>query len=247
MAMNSVNKEAFERRATAAQQTGAQDIQAQNIAAHEIEALLPWHAAGTLNRRDAERVNGALSADSELARRFALVREELNETIHLNESLGAPSTRCMERVFAAIDAEGAKAPARRSFDFVGRIASFMSSLSPRTLAYGAGVACIAIAVQGAVLTGVVMTDPSSQGPELASAETEGGVPQAVVRFSARATVSDITRFLDAHKVTVIDGPRNKGFYTLRLSDEALAPTEVAKMIRDMQNETNIVELIASKN
>ena len=23
---------------------------------HEIEALLPWHAAGTLNRRDADRV-----------------------------------------------------------------------------------------------------------------------------------------------------------------------------------------------
>jgi hypothetical protein len=237
MAMNSVNKEAFERRAIGAQGTEVQDI----------ETLLPWHAAGTLNRRDAERVNSAMSADSELARRFALVREELNETIHLNESLGAPSARCMERVFAAIDAEGARAPARRSFDLVGWIASVMSGLSPRTLAYGAGVACIAIAVQGAVLTGVVMTDPTVPGPKLASAETEGGVPQAVIRFSPRATVSDITKFLDAHKVTVIDGPRNKGFYTLRLSNEALAPGAVSKIIREMQGETNIVELIASKN
>ena len=56
----------------------------------EIEALLPWHAAGTLSRRDADRVEQALASDRELARRYDLVREELAETIHLNETLGAP-------------------------------------------------------------------------------------------------------------------------------------------------------------
>src|SRR4051794_17863239 len=68
----------------------------------EIESLLPWHAAGTLSRSDAERVERALASDQELARRFELVREELSETIHLNESLGAPSSRAMERLFARI-------------------------------------------------------------------------------------------------------------------------------------------------
>ena len=29
----------------------------------EIEALLPWHAAGTLSRRDANRVEQALAGD----------------------------------------------------------------------------------------------------------------------------------------------------------------------------------------
>ena len=57
----------------------------------DIEALLPWHAAGTLSRRDSDRVEQALASDRELARRYELVREELNETIHLNETLGAPS------------------------------------------------------------------------------------------------------------------------------------------------------------
>ena len=70
----------------------------------EIESLLPWHAAGTLSRRDAERVERALASDQELVRRFNLVREELAETIHLNESLGAPSGRAMEKLFATIDA-----------------------------------------------------------------------------------------------------------------------------------------------
>src|SRR5215211_6899619 len=76
----------------------------------DIEELLPWHAAGTLSRRDAERVEQALAQDAELARRYELVREEMAETIHLNETLGAPSARAAQRLFAAIEAEptGAK-------------------------------------------------------------------------------------------------------------------------------------------
>ena len=77
---------------------------------HEIESLLPWHAAGTLGRHDMERVERALAEDGELAQRYELVREELAETIRLNEMLGAPSARAMEKLFAAIDAEEARAP-----------------------------------------------------------------------------------------------------------------------------------------
>jgi hypothetical protein len=40
---------------------------------HEIEELLPWHATGTLSRRDADRVEQAL-ADRELARRYEFAK-----------------------------------------------------------------------------------------------------------------------------------------------------------------------------
>src|SRR5438309_9213851 len=80
---------------------------------HEVEALLPWHATGTLNRRDADRVEQALAGDRELARRYELVRQELAETTRLNETLGGPSARAMEKLFAAINAEEARAPRRR--------------------------------------------------------------------------------------------------------------------------------------
>src|SRR5258708_12428137 len=104
----------------------------------EIEALLPWYAAGTLSRRDANRVEQALAGDRELARQYDLVREELVETIHLNESLGAPSARAMERLFAAIDAEEARAPRhRRWFDLGSRISEFLSILTPRPLPWSA--------------------------------------------------------------------------------------------------------------
>ena len=93
----------------------------------EIEALLPWHAAGTLSRRDAQRVEEALARDPELARRYALVREELGETIHLNETLGAPSARALENLFAKIDAEPARQPAP-SFNLGSRIGEILREL-----------------------------------------------------------------------------------------------------------------------
>ena len=80
---------------------------------YEIETLLPWHAAGTLSRRDADRVEQALADDCELARRYDLVRQELVDTIHLNETLGIPSARAAEKLFAAIDVEEAGAPRRQ--------------------------------------------------------------------------------------------------------------------------------------
>jgi anti-sigma factor RsiW len=42
----------------------------------EIELLLPWHAAGTLNPRDARRVDEALARDPELAKQYAAIRGE---------------------------------------------------------------------------------------------------------------------------------------------------------------------------
>ena len=80
---------------------------------HEIEALLPWYAAGTLSRHDADRVEQALAGNSELARLYDVVCEELAATIHLNEALGAPSACAEEKLFAAINAEEARAPRRR--------------------------------------------------------------------------------------------------------------------------------------
>src|SRR5262249_49748848 len=80
---------------------------------HKIEELLPWHATGTLSRREADRVEQALAGDRELTRRYELVLQELAETARLNETLGAPSARAMEKLFAAINAEEVRAPRRR--------------------------------------------------------------------------------------------------------------------------------------
>jgi len=218
----------------------------------DLESLLPWHAAGTLNRRDAERVEKALAADRELTRRLELVREELHETIHLNETLGAPSARAMEKLFAAIDAE----PARRakvSFDFSGRLAAFMASFQPRTLAWAASGAALAIVLMGGVITTDVVQRELGQGtqvaanqvsqPGLASAEVRDG-SLAAIRFTPKAEAAEITKFLLANNASVIDGPTTGGgMYTIRLLETGKAKEDHIKL---MQAQTTIVEIIAPK-
>ena len=211
----------------------------------DLEALLPWHAAGTLARRDYERVERALSGDRDLSLQYDLVREELNETIHLNEMLGAPSSRCMEKLFAAIEAEGAKAPVRRSFDLGGRISEFLSGFAPRTLAWSASAAAIAIVAQAAVLTTVVIKEQAGPGQELASYRSIDDT-LADVRFAPQATVSEITKFLDAHKAVVVGGPKRGNFYSIRLDAPGLSKAELAKLVQRMQAESKIVEFIAMK-
>jgi anti-sigma-K factor RskA len=210
----------------------------------EIEALLPWHAAGTLNRRDAVRVEQALAGDRELARHYDLVREELSETIHLNEMLGAPSARAMEKLFAAIDAE-APVVRKQSFDFAGRVAEWLSAFSPRTIAWAGAAAAIVVIAQAAVLTTVVVKEQGGASHELASFPTTGGAALAVVRFTPRATSAEITKFLEAHKAMVVDGPKKGGLYSLRLAS-GTPQADATKVVQEMQAESKIVEFVAIK-
>src|ERR1700704_2479332 len=121
----------------------------------EIEVLLPWHAAGTLNARDARRVDEALARDPQLAKQYAAIREEYAETIHLNESLGAPSVRAMQKLFAAIDGEPARKPSG-SLNLSARISAFFARLSPRTLAWSASLGALALLLQAAVIGAVLV-------------------------------------------------------------------------------------------
>jgi len=210
----------------------------------DIEALLPWHAAGTLSRRDSDRVEQALASDRELARRYELVREELNETIHLNETLGAPSARAMEKLFAAIEAEAPVAK-KASFNVVGRIVEFMSSFSPRTMAYAASAAVMLLVVQAAVLTTVAVRQPADGGqPTLAS--FDNGAQRAVVRFTANASLADVTRFLDANRAAVVSGP-SRGMYEIQLAASPMPEGDFTRAIQRMKTESRIVEFIAIKN
>src|ERR1700734_4090280 len=179
----------------------------QDIAPGEIEALLPWYAAGTLRRRDRQRVEAALRQDAELARQgvvrqgvvrqglarqdlarqdlahqIDLVREELAETIHLNETLGAPPPRVADRLMAAIDAEAQAKRKRAPGAAAGWLTGFFASLSPRTMAVAASFATLAIALQAFMLVDVFTKPPGPvAGDELSTQHRNGTF--AMVRFA----------------------------------------------------------------
>src|SRR5262249_7734878 len=98
----------------------------------DMQPLPRWTAVGTLSRRDSERVEQALAQDAELARRFELVREEMVETIHLNETLGVPSAQAAQRLFAAIESEQQQEPKRAAgFDLGGWLAGLPEGVPTR--------------------------------------------------------------------------------------------------------------------
>jgi hypothetical protein len=220
----------------------------------EIEMLLPWHAAGTLNARDARRVEEALARDPKLARQYAVIREEYAETISLNETLGAPSVRAMQKLFAAIDAEPARQPSAL-FKLSSRISGFFASLSPRTLAWSAGLGAMALVLQAGVIGAVLMKNQgatyqtaslSMNEPASLSRNLNGAVaqpPRAYVRFAPDAKIADINTLLDSYKASIVGA--EGGMFQLQFGDKTMSKDEATGLINKLQGE-KIVSLAVAK-
>ena len=212
----------------------------------DIELMLPWHAAGTLSHRDAQRVEAALANDPQLASRYETVRDELGQTIQLNESLGAPSARAMAALFAKIDAEPVRKPAM-SFNLGAQVREFFSSLSPRTLAWSATAAAVAIMLQAAVIGGIVIKDRTGTGAyETASVPTtaSGEGAYALVRFQPQATAADVTKFLEANKLSLAGGPAAGGLYRVQVATKALPKAELDRILKSLQQD-KVVGFVAT--
>lgn len=208
-----------------------------------IEELLPWHAAGTLSRRDAQRVEDALARDPELARRYDLVREEFGETIHLNETLGAPSAHAMEKLFAKIDAEPAR---KQSLKIGARMIEFFAGLSPRTLAWSASAAALAILLQAGLIAGVMLKGTKTAAYQIASApSTAPGVGAfTLIRFAPQATSDDINKFLEANRLSIVSGPISGGLYRVRVAVTGLPKAELGRIVKKLR-ENKAVSFIAT--
>ncbi|MGJ4904505.1 hypothetical protein ACQR0V_23260 [Bradyrhizobium sp. HKCCYLS2058] len=169
----------------------------------EIELLLPWYAAGTLNARDMRRVEEALANDADLARQYAEIQKEYAETIALNESLGAPSMRAMQKLFAAIEADPVQKPAAPR-GFSARLMDFFDSLSPRTLAWTVSLGALLVLAQAGVIGAVLMRSQTATyqtasvqdktaAPEPASKPMAAPPPSAAAPAPAERAPESMTR------------------------------------------------------
>src|ERR1043166_2892539 len=160
----------------------------------DIEALLPWHAAGTLSRRDAQRVEAALKADRDLARR----------------------------------------------------------LTPRTVAWSGVVGALAIVLQAGLLANLYINEPGSEVPtayKTASSATRSLAPvsgsYALISFAPQASAADVTKFLEAHKASIVEGPKGGGLYRIRVSETVLAKKDLAAIVKQMQDDSKIVRFVSA--
>ena len=204
----------------------------------DVEALLPWHAAGTLSARDIRRVEEALARHPDLAKQYAVIRDEYVETISLNESLGAPSVGALQKLFAAIDAEPALSVPIARLGLWARISQFFSDLSPRTLAAVGAVGALVVLLQAGVIAAILAKDDGGQSFRTASHSApdapltrrlavESG-PQALVRFAPEARMSDISAFLDTYQATIVSVSRN-GLFRVRFDQHKDFPGLLGKL------------------
>ena len=208
----------------------------------EIEMLLPWHAAGTLNARDVRRVEEALARDPELAKQYAAIREEYAETIHLNESLGAPSGRAMQKLLAAIDGEPVRKPSLSRKVSAG-IAGFFARLSPRTLAWSASLGALLLLLQAGVIGAVLVKNQTAtfQTASLSTNETitralgPEAPSRALVRFAPDARMADITALLGNYQASILDGDKG-GMFRLQFGNKAMTKDEIAGLMSKLQKE-----------
>jgi hypothetical protein len=217
----------------------------------EIELLLPWHAAGTLNPRESRKVEEALAGDPDLARQYAVIREEYTGTIDLNESLGAPSVRAMQKLFAAIDAEPEHMPSG-SLNLGARFAGFFASLSPRTLAWSASFGALALVLQASIIAAVLMNNRASTFETASLSMNEPitrdlsavSAPRALVQFAPDTRIGDITALLDKYQASIVEGAKG-GMFRLQFANAAMSKDEFAKLLNRLQNEKIVSLAVAT--
>jgi anti-sigma factor RsiW len=207
-----------------------------------IDELLPWHATGRLSAADQGRVEAALARDPEVARRATLAREEMEETISLNETLGVPSSRARDALFARIDALGPQAkPAGPGL--MSRLGGLLNVLSPKALAWSAVAAALLIMVQAGIL-GSLMVGQQLPGFEIASGPAAGTGSRVLVTFAPEATAGQIASVLQSRRAVIVDGPRPGGDFVVRVSEAPLADAEMQQAIAALRQQSAVIRFVA---
>ncbi|TAJ28782.1 hypothetical protein [Bosea sp. (in: a-proteobacteria)] len=212
----------------------------------EIEELLPFYANGRIGEADRKRVEAALAGDADLAARLVIIRDDLAETVLLNESLGAASPRALDRLMAGIAAEPRPAPLleRAKGGVFGWLGGLLAAQPPRRLAYAGAFALALIVLQGAAITGLALRD----GSGFQTASAPGSRPSeryVLLSFAPEAKAGEIAAFFKRYDASVVDGPRANGFFKVRVGDASLTQAQVDAIAARMKADRGIVSFVAA--
>ena len=197
-----------------------------NIAGQEfdnehIEQLLPWYATGKLEAFERLEVETALARSADLRRQLALVQSEIKETINLNQATAMPRADATARFMASIQNTAQRRAAPTSSPFKGRLEWLAQQFAapPR---WAVAAAVLAILLQAALL-GALVVEREVNGYHTASGGTEKTADGTLVlaRFSDGATLAILNERLAALGITIVDGPKAGGLFTLRIGPKPM--------------------------
>jgi hypothetical protein len=205
-----------------------------------IEELLPWYAAGTLDAAATKRVEDALAREPGLQASLRLVHEDRDETITLNQNLGAPGPAAWARVLANAQAEPRKPTFAMRLAAIGaQIGSWVGlgpNPAPGRLAWVGVAALVVIALQGAAILSLL---PSARGPAYQTASQQSGAAEgatAIVAFAPDASLTQVAELLQRRKASIVDGPRSGGLFTLRVGDKTMTKQQLDAIVAELRGE-----------
>jgi hypothetical protein len=204
------------------------------------ELLLPWHAAGTLGGRDAERIERAIAVNAAFSHNYRLTLEERAETVEANTQLAGPSAGALERLLSQIEIDDNRPVSSPTGGIAGWIAGRLSRLGPRRLAWAAMAAALLVLVEAGLLGAMYASRMSPARYETAS------VPEAAigVGFVPGTTVADVVGFAETYHVAIVDGPLAGGMFKMRVEGQRVSKAMLDGLVRRMQQESSIVRVVA---
>jgi hypothetical protein len=185
-----------------------------------IEQLLPWYAAGTLDGASVKRVEAALAREPKLRESLRLAREDRDETLTLNERLGAPGPQAWARVLAVAQAEPRRPTLWSRLVAIAAFPSSRTNPAPGRWAWAAAAALVLIVLQGGAIVSLLSTkthpayETASQSPAVA----EGAA--VLVAFAPDANLRQVAELLQKYRASIVDGPRG-GMFRLRVGDKTM--------------------------
>lgn len=193
----------------------------------EIWALLPWYVNGSLEDDERVRVKAhvmvCLTCRKELAAQENLALA-LNHEPAVDLSVKPSFDRLMTRIRE--EEKPAKSARRSSFGFdlswTERLDRWVRGLNPQRLSLA--MACLAAAVALPLLW---QPDHQADSPAFHTVANAGSFDAYTRRdlkilFAPGAVQEDIDRVLGSIHGNVLEGPSDRGLYTVRVEDEAYA-------------------------
>ncbi len=212
----------------------------------DIEMMLPWYVAGTLEADEVARVERYLAAHPDMEMQLDLIRSEQNEAALANEMLGMPAPGGLERLRASIAAD---APASARLAAAGssvwsELKSLFSAPTPRAVQWAGMAAALVLMLQAGVIGGLMTSQPTpgkGNTYEVAGGQQTKGL-KLVVRFAPAATSAQIADALAAVDGQIIAGPKPGGLFEVRIADPEEGKPDKTAIIAKLKSD-GIVTLV----
>ena len=94
----------------------------------------------------------------------------------------------------------------------------------------------------------MLKENNASGYETASAPSaiSGEGTYALIRFQPQVSAADITRFLEANKLAIADGPSAGGLFRVRIAPAKLAKVDLDRLIATLQTDKAVSFIAATQ-